>query len=251
MWLKIFSVLALMLQVSLQLIQSLSRIKQRDEDRAEMSLENEKIIGDKAHEADIIRSSKLGDELLLAPAARCDGGVHSIRTDLCRVAAGSGDAGETPAEREIKSAQPDLGKQLSAADFKLPKRKVEKVFIHCSASDRPEDDNVRTINQWHIARGWSEIGYNFYIDKHGRIWTGRDIEKIPAAQHGHNTGSIAICCGGLSLFTVAQFLSLQEFCGIINKTYSGKITFHGHCEVSTKTCPNFDYKSVLHDIIQP
>lgn len=129
--------------------------------------------------------------------------------------------------------------------FKRPRRAVDKVFIHCSASDRPEDDNVRTINQWHLARGWTGIGYNYYIDKKGKIWNGRDVQKIPAAQAGHNAGSIAICLGGKNFFTPAQFLALENLCGIINITYNGKITFHGHCEVSNKTCPNFDYKALL------
>lgn len=119
------------------------------------------------------------------------------------------------------------------------------VVIHCSASDNPEHDNPETITSWHIERGFDGIGYNNLITKDGTNHKGRDINKTPAAQKGHNTGSIAICLSGLHIFTEAQIDTLIEFCHQINKAYDGKITFHGHCEFSNKTCPVFDYKAVL------
>lgn len=130
--------------------------------------------------------------------------------------------------------------------FTRPKRKVNKVYIHCSDSDRSSHDNVDTIRGWHKERGWSDIGYHFFINKGGSILEGRDIERIPSAQKGHNTGSIAICVSGKSKFTQDQFDSLFTFCKQISKFYNGKITFHGHCEVSHKKCPVFDYKTVLN-----
>jgi N-acetyl-anhydromuramyl-L-alanine amidase AmpD len=131
--------------------------------------------------------------------------------------------------------------------FKKPNRIIKRVFIHCSASDNPKHDNVKTITEWHLQRGFSGIGYHFFISKNGIIHSGRNIELIPAAQAGHNTGTIAICLHGLKkeAFTEAQFKSLRDLCRQINDTYNGKITFHGHREVTKKECPVFDYKSVL------
>ncbi len=128
--------------------------------------------------------------------------------------------------------------------FKKPKRAVGKVFIHCSASDNEAHDNIETIRSWHKARGFADIGYHYYINKQGVVFVARDIEKIPAAQAGHNKGSIAICLGGLNHFSQEQFYSLKKLCAEI-KALMPKVTFHGHCEVSSKTCPNFDYKKVL------
>ena len=122
--------------------------------------------------------------------------------------------------------------------FIKPKRVVDKVFIHCSASDRPEHDNVETIRSWHKARGFNDIGYHYFINKEGVVLPGRGIEKIPAAQVGHNKGSIAICLGGLDHFSEEQFFSLKKLCVEIKAALPG-VTFHGHCEVSSKTCPNF------------
>ena len=131
--------------------------------------------------------------------------------------------------------------------FKKPKRNINKVFIHCSATDVKSHDNIETIREWHINDNkWSNIGYHYFIRKNGTIEEGRGLEIIPSAQKGYNTGSIAICLSGLhiDLFTQKQFEALINLCEQINKSYY-KITFHGHCEVSKKACPVFDYKNVL------
>lgn len=134
---------------------------------------------------------------------------------------------------------------LQVPHMKNIKRQINKVYIHCSASDNPNHDNIETITQWHLGRGFNTIGYHFFINKNGDIYKGRDLEKIPASQQGHNTGSLAICLSGLNNFTEKQFTSLQKLCLFVNDNMRN-ITYHGHCEVSNKTCPNFDYKKILN-----
>lgn len=131
--------------------------------------------------------------------------------------------------------------------FTKPKRSVKRVFLHCTASDLPQHDNVNAIRKLHLNQGWNDIGYHFFIRKNGQIESGRDLEKIPAAQSGHNRGTIAICLHGLqkSKFTSAQFDSLRSLCLAIDQAYAGNISFHGHREVAAKACPVFDYQSVL------
>jgi N-acetylmuramoyl-L-alanine amidase len=131
--------------------------------------------------------------------------------------------------------------------FKKPNRAINRVFLHCSASDNIKHDNVETMIEWHKARGWSTIGYHFFIKKDGTIQEGRSLEKTPASAKGHNTKTIAICCHGLEKdkFTELQFKSVYELCRQINASVSNKVTFHGHCEVSAKSCPVYDYKYVL------
>ena len=132
-------------------------------------------------------------------------------------------------------------------NFTKPNRRIEKVFVHCSASDYPQHDNVETMRKWHLERGWQDVGYHYFIRKNGQVDIGRDIEKTPAAQVGHNRGSIAICLHGLKkeLFTPQQFKSLVELCKQIDSAYENQIVFRGHCEVSDKDCPVFDYRRVL------
>lgn len=132
--------------------------------------------------------------------------------------------------------------------FPKPARPVTKVFIHCSASDNPDHDNVATMDAWHKERGWSGVGYHLFCRKSGRGEVGRPMEKTPAAQKGHNRGSIAICLHGLKAnrFTKAQKDWLIAVCHQINDAYGGNVTFHGHCEVANKTCPVLDYKQILN-----
>lgn len=132
--------------------------------------------------------------------------------------------------------------------FEKPNRDVDRVFIHCSASDNPAHDDVAVIRDWHVNdNGWSDVGYHYFIQKNGNIQLGRDIEQTPAAQSGHNTGTIAICLHGLDVvkFTDDQFSALYELCAQINDVYLTHITFHGHKEVAAKECPVFDYRGVL------
>lgn len=131
--------------------------------------------------------------------------------------------------------------------FTRPARAVSRIFLHCSASDRPEHDDVAIMRQWHRANGWADVGYHFFIRKDGLVQAGRSPELVPAAQAGHNAGSLAICLHGLdkAAFTEAQFASLRGLAGEIASAYRGGVTFHGHCEVSAKACPVFDYRAVL------
>ena len=126
-----------------------------------------------------------------------------------------------------------------------PKRYITKVFLHCSDSNLLQHDNPLVIRDWHLERGFSDIGYHFIITKDGTVHTGRSIEAVPAAQEGNNTGSIAICLTGRTTFSQMQFSALRKLCGEINQLYNN-ITFHGHCEVSSKTCPVFDYTKILN-----
>lgn len=132
-------------------------------------------------------------------------------------------------------------------EFRKPARPVDRVFIHCSASDNPAHDRAEVIDAWHKANGWAGIGYHFFIRRDGVLETGRDLEKTPAAQEGNNLRTIAICLSGLerSKFTEAQFTTLAGLCDQINRAYAGRVTFHGHCEVSAKTCPVIDYQTIL------
>ena len=133
--------------------------------------------------------------------------------------------------------------------FVMPERYVNTVFLHCSASNSPFHDHVQVIRRWHTEKGWSDIGYHYFIRTDGTIQSGRDLEKVPAAQKGYNRGSIVICLHGLNEedFTEDQYKALILLCKQINDAYGDlKLTFRGHREVSSKLCPVFDYKRILN-----
>ena len=132
--------------------------------------------------------------------------------------------------------------------FIKPKRAIDRIFIHCTATENASYNNVERIREDHMNnRGWSDIGYHFLITKDGNIHQGRSLEKTPAAQRGHNRRSLAIVLAGLrkEKFTLAQYDALKDLCRDINNSYFHKVSFHGHCEVASKACPVIDYKKIL------
>lgn len=133
-------------------------------------------------------------------------------------------------------------------EFIKPIRDIDRVFLHCSASDDVGlrgQEMVDEIRRWHLARGFSNVGYHFLIDREGKVFTGRTLELKPAAQKGHNTGTIAVMVHGLESFSFESLKACRMLCEDINEAYKGMISFHGHCEVSTKACPVFNYKELL------
>lgn len=56
---------------------------------------------------------------------------------------------------------------------------------------------MRQMQDQHQAKGWRDIAYNFVLDPHTGDWyEGQGALKVPAAQHGHNAGTIAVCVMG-------------------------------------------------------
>ena len=50
----------------------------------------------------------------------------------------------------------------------------------------------------------------------------------------------------MSCIRSLRWAQLYSLCRTLRKCHGERsVTFHGHCEVSTKTCPNFDYRGVL------
>lgn len=77
----------------------------------------------------------------------------------------------------------------------LPKKEL---YIHHTVSpDTPrnkaqEAAHLRQLQAGHHARGFSTIGYSFICFRSGRLYEGRGVKGLPAAQGGRNSGTIAI-----------------------------------------------------------
>jgi hypothetical protein len=130
--------------------------------------------------------------------------------------------------------------------FVRPARQVHTVFIHCTAASNPKV-GAREVDRWHKEKGWAGVGYQYVIRTDGVVEHGRTPELAPAAQEGHNTGTLAICVNGLlpADFNALQMAALVDLCHKIDSEYPKGLRFRGHCEVSSKACPVFDYKKAL------
>ena len=124
-------------------------------------------------------------------------------------------------------------------------RNVNKIIIHCSASDNKNHDNIETIRKWHVQeRRWKYIGYHYIITKDGIVHICRPIHKSGAHTRGHNKKSIGICLTGLNEFSKEQFESLKELTNELKREFgiiNSNVFPHNHFN-KNKTCPNFDIK---------
>lgn len=141
-----------------------------------------------------------------------------------------------------------------------------KVCIHCSATKETQRFSFEDCRNSHYARGFSDIGYNLYIERDGSIHQGRPFGSVLAHAKGHNTGFIAICYeGGLDaagkpkdtrteqqkqalvacklflerMFDVTEWMGHRDLSPDLN--HDGQITR----DEWMKACPCFDVKTEL------
>lgn len=132
--------------------------------------------------------------------------------------------------------------------FKQSHRRINEIIIHCTATPEGKDYSLTEIRRWHKARGYSDIGYHYVIDRRGHILEGRDVDIIGAHCQGHNQHSIGVCyIGGCAkdgvtpkdTRTLAQKAALLSLLADLKKLYP-KATIHGHRDFANKACPSFD-----------
>lgn len=125
-------------------------------------------------------------------------------------------------------------------------RRIEKIIIHCSATEQGRDFHASDIDVWHRARGFKCIGYHYVITLDGVIEIGRAEHEIGAHCLGQNSASIGVCyIGGLrnkkpyDTRTPAQTAALKRLVKTLSARYPNA-TIHGHREFANKACPCFD-----------
>ena len=75
---------------------------------------------------------------------------------------------------------------------------VNRIVIHCSATEQWRDVSVDEIRRWHKLRGFKDIGYHYVIGLDGTVHAGRPVSMMGAHAMGYNDKSIGICyVGGL------------------------------------------------------
>lgn len=137
---------------------------------------------------------------------------------------------------------------LSKLNLSVNKRNIKELIVHCSATPEGKDYSVDTIRQWHLQRGFSDIGYHYVIYRDGSIHIGRDESIIGAHCTGHNSYSIGICyIGGCAsdgktpkdTRTTEQKQSLVKLLKELKTKYP-QASIHSHKDFTNKACPSFD-----------
>ena len=131
-----------------------------------------------------------------------------------------------------------------------PIKSVDYLVVHCAATREHQDIGAHEIRQWHLEKGWFDIGYHYVIRRNGDIETGRPEDQPGAHARGFNHLSLGICLvGGVATdgktpennFTAEQFASLAQLLrGLTHKYPQAMVLGHRDFPNVNKGCPSFD-----------
>ena len=113
---------------------------------------------------------------------------------------------------------------------------TDEIILHHAEASRA---SVEEVNRWHLERGWTGIGYHFYIRKDGKVYRGRPEWAVGAHAQGHNSCAIGICCEGSYMretMPAAQLNALKELIRTLMAKYPGAKLLR-HKDVNSTDCP--------------
>jgi len=129
---------------------------------------------------------------------------------------------------------------------------VDYFVVHAAATTPSMNIGVAEIREWHLARGWDDVGYHLVIRRSGVVEYGRNFSTRGAHTRGYNSKSLGICLvGGLDSeglaennFTEEQFDTLEQVLKGLHVLFP-LATVKGHRDFPdvTKECPCFDVEA--------
>ena len=131
----------------------------------------------------------------------------------------------------------------------MPADSVSYIIIHCTATRETQDYTPEQLKHDHLARGFIDVGYHFYIRKDGTVTQHRRLNEVGAHCRPFNRCSIGVCYeGGLDANgkpkdtrTIAQRGSLVKLLIELKQKFP-KAAIRGHNEMpgaTIKECPSF------------
>jgi hypothetical protein len=120
--------------------------------------------------------------------------------------------------------------------------RVDGIALHHMA--HPTAD-IQTIHQWHISRGWSGIGYNYWISKKGEVYRGRGT-YMGAGILNHNDHLVHIGFQG-DFENVDTAMSDEQFnagiwlIGYLKGIFKNVKAVDGHKHWQPNACPGKNF----------
>ena len=129
---------------------------------------------------------------------------------------------------------------------------IKTIFIHHSESAggqstfQAQCQAIKNTQDFHMGpeRGWSDIAYNYlvinpYKGGKARVFVGRGLHYVPAAQMGYNTGSCASCVitrDGEPLSWKTR-LALRRLIWQTRRRIGRQVPVKPHSAVNETSCP--------------
>jgi peptidoglycan hydrolase-like protein with peptidoglycan-binding domain len=126
--------------------------------------------------------------------------------------------------------------KLNQAGALAKRSKIDMIVLHHAAT---KHCTVYNINQWHLANGWSMIGYHYFINKKGEVFKGRPDDVIGSHAKGYNATSLGLCFEGdfeKEVPTQEQIEAGLELVSYLKKKYNIK-KVKGHKDLMATSCP--------------
>lgn len=126
---------------------------------------------------------------------------------------------------------------------------INEVIVHCSDTRIDQNFSINDIRRWHLERGWSDVGYHYYIRLSGEIEHGRPINIKGAHVRGRNSKSIGVCFEGGKLSNgdkwitpnSRQICTFRELMDSFDNVLGKYLPVNPHNKYDkNKSCPNFD-----------
>lgn len=126
-------------------------------------------------------------------------------------------------------------------------RQIKYLVVHVSDSPKGRGDTAEDIHQWHLARGWSGIGYNAVIDGNACLqpgrpdyWQGAHVRDFDKDGEGDNSDSLGICIITNTAPDEDQLRTLEGWIQAKLIDYpDAEVVGHRDLD-SRKSCPNMD-----------
>lgn len=120
---------------------------------------------------------------------------------------------------------------------KLESRNATKYIV---LHHRAGDGDAESIHKLHLQRGYTGIGYHFYVRKNGAVYKGRPIGTVGAHCVGANYDSVGVCFEGNfekeKEMTTEQIKSGRELVCYLKTLYQG-VKVVGHKDIQSTACP--------------
>jgi hypothetical protein len=125
---------------------------------------------------------------------------------------------------------------------------LRRMILHHTAVRNPaleqgdlaaESAYMRGIEQLHLDRGWSAVGYHFVIMPSGRVFEGRPLWALGAHVEGHNHGTIGIALAGNFEEASPTSAAVQSLQALAQRLTPGgsALTLLPHGDLMETACP--------------
>ena len=131
------------------------------------------------------------------------------------------------------------------------RKKTDYIIIHHAAAASMSADDIHRV---HIKKGWTGIGYHFYIRKDGNVYYGRPIDTVGAHCENYNSVSIGVCFEGN--FENDSMNSIQKNAGNKLLTYLKKVypnaQIKRHKDFNATLCPgkNLPFNEISNSLCE-